>query len=276
MPLPPRIVVGIATREWTTVDAGQTWSEGPRAAAPGGERFDEIALGTDGVGLACTTEATDDPDRPRNARLFLTRDGGRTWARVDPRLPMIGRLRAGAGWPPEAIESLAVQPGGLLAFAWEDPWLFDGARTHLVASDDGGASWRWAKLAPGCYRLARSQDGVLRAFGFGIFCRSDDAGRSVREERFSIDWPGLPAHPDRALGLLRDVHVTTPVDAVALTVCVDADLPRPRIGLAASEDGGKSWRVVREWDAPAGDVHAGGNLSLQISLAAPQTRSGTQ
>lgn len=266
--MPPRIVVGIGDREWTTVDRGITWAESARrrreVRGPQGMVCNDVVFGEDGLGLAASSEPTGDPERPRNALLFLTRDGGASWTRVDPRLPVFGRLRAGAGWPPEAIESLAVQPNGLLALAWEDPWLFEGPEAHLVASSDGGATWRYARLAPGCWRLARAKDDVLRVFGAGVSCTSDDGGRSIRQQGIEISWPELP---NRRIGILHEVRFTSRSEALALAYCEDADVPTPLVGLATTTDAGHHWRVERSWPAPKDrDYNETGALELSLPL----------
>ena len=76
-------------------------------------------IGAYGVGLACATEATGDPERDRNALLFLNARRRSVLGAQRAELPFLGRLRAGFGWQPEAFDSLAVQPGGLLAFVRE-------------------------------------------------------------------------------------------------------------------------------------------------------------
>ena len=267
-PLPSRITVDIGSRRWTTVDAGRTWTESARPAPPvvewDGVRFDQHVIGEEGLGLASAVDAALDPDRPR-ALLFLTRDGGASWASVAPALSFLERLRASAGWPPEEIHSLAVHPGGLAAFTWEDPWLHDGPRSHLVVSTDGGESWRYARVPSGCIWLAASGDGLLRAFGFRELASTADAGRSIQTAKVAVSWPELPPRPERLLGLVRHVHMSSASEGVGLVLCQEDDLESPLVGLACSDDRARTWTVVRTWPtARDRDLNARGLLALTI------------
>lgn len=101
----------------------------------------DVHVGPVGVGLAVGTEpvACEPGERRSYARFLRTIDGGVTWQAIEPDIGRWGRLRAGASWPPEAVDSIAVLAGGMMAFAWEDPWLFEGPHCHLVLSVD--VSW---------------------------------------------------------------------------------------------------------------------------------------
>ena len=220
----------------------------------------------EGVGLAVGSEPTrtkDAAERKSCARFLRTRDRGRAWEPLRPAPPALGRIRAASGWPPEKVDSVAAPPGGTLAFAWEDPWIFDAHRSHLAVSRDGGDRWRYLRLPDGCAWIA-SGSGPLRVMGVGaIAILEGPTGAIVRAEA-RLDWPELPAGYSGRPSILHEAH--SEHEGLALSVdWHERGLLPPIVGLARTVDDGRQWRVTRTWEGPVlGDPNERHVLTVEI------------
>jgi hypothetical protein len=163
-------------------------------------------------------------------------------------------------WPPEAVHSIAVLTGGVMAFAWEDPWLFEGPHCHIALSDDGGTRWRYARLPDGCCELVCGP-GPVRIFGgAGVFAvRSGST--SFGRETSRLDWNRPPGYRDHPLPI-RLPRFTSEAEGFAIVVTWPQEEPPPRpreelppplVALVRSENGGLRWRVVSTWEGPRSD-----------------------
>src|SRR5262245_13083665 len=85
------------------------------------------------------------------AGIFVTTDGGRHWVKQDPkpRLPILSSV----SWPVEQFASLVLPSVNVIVLAWDDPWLFDGSKSHVICSQDCGESWKIQ--LPGLYQPLR-------------------------------------------------------------------------------------------------------------------------
>ena len=268
--------MGIRNRLLESADGGRTWTEGNRTvpdqndptllgmrdgmgapAAPPGWRLTFVHVGPDRAGLAAGCESglrLGDPKAP--ARFWRTGDGV-TWDEIAPDIGRWGRMRAWPSWPPEEVDTLAVLNGGLLAFAWEDPWLHENPHSHLVLWRDGEPRWRYVRLPDGCSELATGP-GPLRVFGPGrVVVRS--ASGSFRRESIKADWSapsGYYSSPSPWPGRL--IQFTSESEGFAIRVMWPRDdpprtpqqLPPPLVGLTHTQDGGRRWEVMTTWEGP--------------------------
>ena len=283
-----RIAVGIATRLLESADDGRSWSERARAVPPPAEpilhgtrnanlpmpagwTLTHVHLGAGGIGFAAACEPVRGaPGRSSNARFLGTRDGGATWQPIQPDIGLWGRLRARASWPPEEVDSVIVMPDGLVAFAWEDPWLYDGPHCHLVLSTEAGSRWRYTRLPDGCSWLVCGP-GPLRVSGAGRMAVRSNAG-SFRRETLHVDWKLPPDYWQLPLPV-RLMRFTSETEAFALVVSwprdetrrPGKDVPPPLIGVARSVDGGLQWKVVHTWEGPESiDLNSRHVLTLDV------------
>jgi hypothetical protein len=278
-----RISVGIGARRLTSGDGGEHWAEATREVpwravprvrglpdagvvpTPATWRVEHLAVGPAGVGLAVGSERTESKDAKELARFLRTRDGGRSWEPLQPALSALERIRAASGWPPEKVDSVAARPDGVLAFAWEDPWIFDDPHSHLMVSPDGGDRWRYLRLPDACMWIA-SGAGPLRVMGVALIAiLARPEGAIVRQES-RLDWPGLPAGYDGGPSFLHEAHFLSEREGLALSVdWHERGLFPPIVGLARTVDGGRLWRISRTWQGPTfGDPNERHVLTLEV------------
>ncbi|MGH9867939.1 MAG: hypothetical protein ACREAA_07240 [Candidatus Polarisedimenticolia bacterium] len=284
------IVVGIGARLLESADDGRSWSERARVVpppteprllgtrnanlpVPTGWTLTHVHIGANGIGLAAGHEPARGPGgRSSSARFLGTRDGGARWQPIQPDIGLWGRLRAGASWPPEGVDSVIVQADGLVAFAWEDPWLFDGPKCHAALSTDAGSHWRYVRLRDGCSWLVCGP-GPLRISGAGRMAVRSGSG-SFRLETLHVDWKLPPGYWQLPLPV-RLMHFTSETEGLALVVSwprddslrPGEDVPPPLVGLARSQDGGRHWKVVNTWEGPRSvDLNRRHELTLDVNV----------
>ena len=235
----------------------------------------DVQVGPEGVGLAVGTEPVrrEKPgERTSIARFMRTIDAGVTWQAIQPEIGLWERMRAWPSWPPEAVDSIAVLAGGVMAFAWEDPWLFEGPHCHVL-SVDGGVGWHYRRMPDGCTELATGP-GPLRVFGGrrGLVVRSD-SGSFRREASRLENWSRPSGYWGDQIPL-RLVQFTSETEGFSLVVSWHRaeepprpreEMPPPLIGLARTGDGGHSWKVIHTWEGPRNvDINQRHQLTLEI------------
>src|SRR5262245_55829334 len=138
-------MVGIGQYEYKSEDGGLIWSRHLREvpgrrtpvvhgnvdinrlpAHPQKSYWDFVTLLPCGFGVAVDHQRL---DSTAVANVFVTTDAGQHWDKRDARsrLPLLRRPSC----PVEQFAALAVSSPGVIALAWEDPWLFDAPRSHL-------------------------------------------------------------------------------------------------------------------------------------------------
>lgn len=128
-----------------------------------------------------------------------------------------------------------------LAFAGDSSRLLFGHHDGLLASQDGGRSWRPAGPRQDAMAVDPAGDGSLMIAGHEVFLESRDEGRTWTPVR--TDLPSLDIH-----GFTRDPATPDRVWAVVAGM-----------GLWASEDGGATFANVYPEDLAA-PVAAGGRI----------------
>jgi len=269
-----QITVGLGPRLLESIDGGTSWTDrsrtvppptepklhgvrdGMRPSIPAGWQLSHVQAGPEEIGLAAGQEpVVGVNNRSSTARFWRTGDGGGTWNLIEPNIGRWGRMRAWPSWPPEAVDSVVVLAGDWMAFAWDDPWLYDGPNSHMVFSADGGTRWRYVRVPDGCIELARGP-GSLRAFRGDRFVTPSTSG-SLRCETIQLEW-NRPAGYRQGFLPFRDVQFISESDGFALCVTWPPDepgklseqLPSPLIGLARTENGGRRWEVAQVWEGP--------------------------
>lgn len=283
------ITLGIGARRLESSDGGRNWTEGTRPIpppnrpvlrgvrdglrlpAPAGWSLSHVFIGAGGVGFAAGSEPTGAArGRTSNARFWRTRDAGATWEAMNPDIGFWDRLRAWPSWPPESVDAVAVLAGGLFAFAWEDPWIYDNPHTHIAISTDGGSRWRCRRLPVATTGLAQGP-GPLRVFG-GPRIVQWSGSRLIRGDSTRFEWQLPPGYWSSPVPL-RSVQFTSETDGYALVVSWPRDhhqrpaeeLPPPLVGLASTRDGGRIWRMVNMWEGPRSvDLNRRHELALDV------------
>jgi photosystem II stability/assembly factor-like uncharacterized protein len=238
--------------------------------------WDLVSVLPDGFGLAVNHEATDaDPAstsaRDSLANVFRTYDGGQTWR--EHRLSLSWKpteiLRR---WtmpsPVKQFDSLVlVRPDGVV-LSWEDPWIHDGAKSHVIYSRDRGESWRYHSLGYTNPALTADESGRLWAQNDGYFLESVDGGAEWSKREFVVEWPD--DHEGERVRLLRQVVFVEPNLAFALIVHWKRGLSfaPANVGLVRTTDDGARWVHVHVFDGPnVGDVNERHMLTLEVIAA---------
>ena len=284
------LAVGIGQYVHRSADGGATWARSLReipgkhtpivrgtvdlSRLPNRPRetvWDLISVLPDGFGVAVNHEATDADPAGTNApgsvaKVFRTHDGGQSW----------GEYRLNVDWkltesPVEQFHSLVLlQPDGIV-LSWEDPWVHEGAKSHVIYSRDRGASWRYRSLGHTNPTLTADDSGRLLAQNAGYFLESVDGGAEWSRRDFAVEWPS-GQQPENA-SLLRHVVFVEPNIAFALLVHWKRGLTfdPAKVGLVRTTDRGAHWTHIHVFDGPdTGDVNERHMLTLEVPALFPR------
>lgn len=277
-----RIRVGIGQHEHSSEDGGTTWSHRLREVPPRHTPvvhgdvdltrlppssketcWDFVTLLPCGFGVAVDHQRMD--GTKAHAGVFVTIDGAEHWHKRDtkPRLPI---LRT-SSWKVERFESLAVQTPGVVALAWEDPWIFEGSQSHIICTRDQGESWEYHCLGYANPYLAVDYGGRLLALNDGYYIESRDGGSTWSKSNFNVDWP--EGYNKKRVALLRHVSFTEADLGYALIVHWPSGSPRdslPDVGLLISTDNGMRWNHLQVFEGPnIGDINERHVLDLRVT-----------
>ena len=275
-----RFKVGIGQYEHLSTD-GMTWSRQLREvparhmpvvrgdvdlkhlpARPREAYWDCVTVHSGGFGVAVDHQTT---DTKCLAGIFVTMDGGQHWTQRDakPRLPLL-RSRS---WPTQQFASLALPSVNVVALAWEDPWLYDGAKSHVICSQDCGESWKYRCLGYTNPYLAFDYDGRLLALNAGYYMESLDGGNSWKKVHFEVDWP--EGYDKKRVALIRCLTFTHAKVGYGLIVHWPLDStggPPPTVGLITTIDNGMRWKHLHVFDGPnVGDINERHILDLRVT-----------
>jgi hypothetical protein len=208
-------------------DGGRSFGAAWPVALAGGNRCCTAgeAAGPRIVASTLAVAATD----PQRVYVGLALQGAAGW---QPRLGVWVSEDGGRSWQATGMASnmsvtdLVVTPGALDAVAY--PGFVSGS-TALWRSADGGATWTKVSGVDGpVYSVAVAGSGTVLAGGQGAVWRSTNGGRSFT--RLAVDLP-----------IWSKPVVTAVLQAPDGTLYAGTGA-----GVAASADGGKTWRVISE------------------------------
>lgn len=282
--------VGIGQHLHRSVDGGVTWVRSLREIPgkhtpvvrgnidlsrlprrPREAIWDCVSVLPNGFGVAVNHEAVDTNPTDKNApnklaNLFMTHDGGRTWHEhpldMDWKLPeILGRWTV--SWPVEEFTSLVLARPDTVVLSWEDPWLHEGAESHVIYSRDRGESWRYHGLGEANPTLTADDFGRLWVQKDG-FLESVDGGAKWSKREFTVEWP--PDYQHEKVGVLRNIVFVEPNIAFALIVHWKRGLrfAPSYVGLVRTTDDGAHWVHVHVFDGPdIGDLNERHMLTLE-------------
>ena len=275
-----RFTVCIGQYEHRSED-GTTWSRHPRelpdrhtpvvrgdldpgrlpARSPKGH-WDFATLLPSGFGAAVGREPVDATTDV--ADIFVTSDGGRHWVKREakPRLPFFRR----ASWPAEQFGSLILPSPDLVFLAWEDPWIYDGAKSHLICSKDRGESWRYHRMSYTNPYLNWDPAGRLLALNGDYYLESLDGGNTWKKSPLHIEWP--EGYDRKRVALIRHLTFTPAGAGYGLIVHWAPGAPGeppPPVGLLTTTDSGGRWSHLHVFEGPTGcDINERHVLDLQV------------
>ena len=225
--------------------------------------WDFITLHPDGLGVAVDHEKIE--SMKSVASIFVTTDGGQHWTKRDakPRLPL---LRS-PSWPVEQFASLAFPSVGVIVLAWEDPWIYDGAKSHVVCSQDCGESWEYHSLGYTNPYLAVDYHGCLLALNDGFYMKSVDGGHSWNKLDFEVEWP--EGYDEKRVALIRSLTFTEGDVGYGLIVhwpLHSIPYVPSAVGLVTTTDNGVRWQHLHVFDGPnVGDINERHVLELHVT-----------
>jgi len=225
--------------------------------------WDFITLHARGFGVAVDHEKIDSTKSV--ASIFVTTDGGQHWTKRDaqPRLPLLRSL----SWPVEQFASLALPSVGVMVLAWEDPWIYDGAKSHIICSRNCGESWEYHSLGYTNPYLRVDYSGRLLALNDGFYMESVDGGHSWNKSDFEIEWP--EGYEEKRVALIRSLTFTEADVGYGLIVHwpLHSILYVPSaVGLVTTTDNGMRWKHLHVFDGPnVGDINERHVLELHVT-----------
>src|SRR4029453_6889106 len=232
-------------------------------ARPQEAYWDFITLHSGGLGVAVDHEKIN--NTKSFAGIFVTTDGGQHWTKQNakPRLPL---LRS-PSWPVEQFASLALPSVGVIVLAWEDPWIFDGAKSHVICSQDCGGSWEYHCLGYINPYLGVDYAGRLLALNDSFYMESGDGGHSWKKPNFDAGGPA--GYDKKRVALIRSLNFTEGDVGYGLIVhwpLHSTPHVPSAVGLVTTTDNGVRWKHLHVFDRPTvGDINERHVLDLHVS-----------
>ena len=243
-------------------DGGCSWKQVFAVEGPGADPLPRVAaLRFPGGQAGTALMVLDGVGRAAASRLFVSGDGGATWAQGGSGLPLTGRYGAPLT---SAADARTVYLNVTLPeeVADNDPL---GQSGTLWASDDGGASFAQRgdpSVALRDIDVSPRQPSLL----FGV--RADDT--IVRSKDGGASWSVLGvAKPENLPGEWRDVAVAHNAGADPTIVVAGAEAADAKVGpIMASGDGGAHWLPLSsDGLGPPGGLFFGGAAGSLYSTA---------
>jgi len=155
---------------------------------------------------------------------------------------------------------------GVIVLAWEDPWIYDGAKTHVICSKDCGESWEYRSLDYTNPYLGMDYAGRLLALNDGFYMESADGGHSWNKSDFEVEWPD--GYDKKRVALIRSLTFIEADVGYGLVVHWPLhSIPYvPAVGLVTTTDNGVRWKHLHVFDGPnVGDINERHVLDLRVT-----------
>jgi hypothetical protein len=282
--------VAIDTIVYTSLDENETWQQSGRIAPsrtspfvkgnpdlsqlpamPTGAYWDSVWVLENGFGVAVSHEAAPNEssqslNRCTVARMFVTYDGGVKWE--DNTIGFNPRSffwEPPISWPAEEFRCLLLQSPHSIFVTWQDPWLFDRAKTHLLRSLDGGRSWSYRCLDRYNPMLVCDRQHRLLLIDPPRLLESLDSGETWSERNIHIC---LPAGLEGAVGATMS-NIEFLDEKVAYALLALSYRPTKtyltHIALMRTNDLGHMWDSVQVFENHStGDILERHMLKLEI------------
>jgi hypothetical protein len=216
--------------------------------------WDFIFLSAEGFGVAVNHEKI----RNRNdyggsslSNVFVTTDQARYWQKNPMRLSWYSHVRALFSWPVERYQDLAVTANTTIVLAWEDPWIMERSRSHIIFSNNRGLNWHYRSLKKCNPFVSTTPSGQSICFSHRTRHFSRDGGR-----HWSSDAIGFNFNDDNTDIVFSDIQQATFISeeqgfALLAKYNKAVTLSRPeKILLIETRSNGSRWRGIAEFSFP--------------------------
>ncbi len=217
-------------------------------------KWDFIFLSAEGFGIAVNHEKI----RNRNdqggntlSNIFVAIDQARHWHKNPMRLSWCNRARALYSWPVERHQDLAVTANTTIVLSWEDPWIMERSRSHIIFSNNRGLKWHYRSLKKCNPFFCTTPSGQIMCFSNRTRRFSRDGGRHWRSEAIGFNFDD--DNTDIALSDIQHATFISEEQGFALLAKYNKSiaLSRPEtIQLIKTNGNGSMWRRVAEFSFP--------------------------
>lgn len=220
--------------------------------------WDLIHMSADGFGVAVNQEKSEQDQTGGGyflANVFITTDHGRHWERNPMRLNWSSRLRSRFSWPVEQYHSLVVTEHRTILLAWEDPWIMERSRSHVVFSDNCGRKWHYRCLKQCSPHLYTAPKGQIMCFSSTMRYHSRDEGKHWRANTIQFD-----LNDDNVEADYSDIQNPTFISeqqgfALLVKHSKTASPPTPEtVILLKTDTHGLNWQGIAEFPFPSEPV----------------------
>jgi hypothetical protein len=282
-----KIQVDIADQRFVGSDPFTNWQQLPRPAitdqpisflgvaaenhVPFNKPFvewDLIHLSADGFGVAVNHEQSQSEqidDGGFLANVFITSNHAQDWQKNPMRLSWASRMRVLFSWPVEKFHSLLVTENRTVILAWEDPWIMERSRSHIIFSDSGGLKWHYRCLKQCNPCLSATPKGQVMCFSRNKRYCSLDEGKHWHSDSVILDLN----NDDANVGYSDIQNATFVSEQYGFALLTKYDrtvtMTRPKnILLLKTDNNGLRWYSVAEFSFPR--THALGDPKSILSL----------
>ena len=217
--------------------------------------WDMIHLSADGFGVAVNHEKSpielNDGDRFL-ANVLITTNHARHWQENPMRLSWGSRMCTLSSWPVEQFHSLVVTENQTVMLAWEDPWIMERARSHIVFSHNFGVKWHYRRLNQ-CYPyLYTAPGGQIMCFSEKRRYYSRDEGKHWHSDAIFLDVDS--DRPGIGYSHIQNATFVSEQCGFALMAKYDrtiASASPEAIILLETQNNGNHWHGVAEFAFPS-------------------------